>query len=455
MSFANAFVWILFTTLAASYAWGMRGALIGGEKGAMLPGAFVGLALKAFAGPCGGIGVVAAGLMGMTYGGIEPYGETIGLVLHNPHGSLKRIKGYIGLAFKGSLWFSVCGGFIAMAFSYGVYSTKDIRLFCVLIPVVQLIGYFIFNTPFNKEKGICPKISFSPTRREEWGSNLLLLVAMMTMAVIRNDSIALLMMAFGFFFGGIGWIVAIKCFDITKQPLKNGKYLFGKLYTSHLIDGWKIMEFVLGAFGGFGFSLAFCFGYDYINIYNERISLNGVKYFDEHTDDWIPIICILCAAGIFAVNLISHICDKQNKKVSSFVLDRIERIFYSVIPMIFVLWGEQYSARFMTAFMLVFVVVIKLLFDRFKIVNAVTLIISAAVIVISYIYFVIDGVTPMKIIFAGTVPYIGGELICSIIKQKENGKSIKSLFTESAFGTVFPAFVVMSILIYAISAKIF
>ena len=61
----------------------MRGAVIGGEKGAMLPGAFIGLILAWFSG--GGIREcfwipAAAGLMGMTFGGIEPYGETIGMV---------------------------------------------------------------------------------------------------------------------------------------------------------------------------------------------------------------------------------------------------------------------------------------------------------------------------------------------------------------------------------------
>lgn len=74
MSFTDALICILFTTLAGCYGWGMRGALIGGEKGAMLPGAFIGLSLSAFAGYCGGVGLIAAGLMGMTYGGIEPYG---------------------------------------------------------------------------------------------------------------------------------------------------------------------------------------------------------------------------------------------------------------------------------------------------------------------------------------------------------------------------------------------
>ena len=455
MSFTDALICILFTTLAGCYGWGMRGALIGGEKGAMLPGAFIGLSLSTFAGYCGGVGLIAAGLMGMTYGGIEPYGETIGLVLHNPVGDKKRTKGYVGLAFKGALWFSICGGFMAMALSYNVYSHDDIKIFCILIPVIQLLGYFVFNTPFDKEKGICPGISFSPTRREEWGSNLLLLIAMLVMTIIRKDGLALLMISFGFIFGAIGWIVAIKCFDVTIKPMKNGRYLFGRFFEKGMIDGWKIMEFVLGAFGGFGLSLAFCVGYKYINIYNDRILLDGIEYFNEHTDELIPIICGFCALGVFAINLISYLCDKYNKKVSSFVLDRIERIFYCVIPMMFVLWGEISSAKFMTAFMLVFVVVIKLVFDRFEKVNAISMIISLVIIIISFVYFVSDGVTDFKIVFAGTVPYIGGEVLYSVVKQKQSGKPVKKLFTETAFGTVIPAFVVMSILIYTISAKIF
>lgn len=455
MTLSNAILCILFTTLVASYGWGMRGALIGGEKGAMLPGAFIGLVLTHFSGVYAYLAPVAAGLMGMTYGGIEPYGETIGLVLDNPHGHPKRIKGYIGLAFKGALWFSICGGFIAFSFSRKVYSLRDIQIFCVLIPLIQLIGYLIFNTPYNKEKGIYPKIRFSPTRREEWGSNLLLLIAMMAMAVIRNDSFALLMMTFGFFFGAIGWAVAIKCFDITIFPMKNGKYLFGKLFTNHLIDGWKFMEFVLGAFGGFGLSLAFCIGFDYIEEYNSEAALNGVKFVDEKLDDIAPIICILCVAAVFIINYLSYICDKKNVNINSFVLDRIERIFYCVIPMVFVLWGQGGSIKIMTAFMLVFVAVIKILFDRFKKVNFVTLIISLAVISVSFVYLVADRVTPMEIIIAGTVPYVLGELVCAVYRQTQKGEPIKTLFTKTSFATVFPAFVVMSAAIIIISAKIF
>lgn len=458
MNFADSIICILFSTLAVSYAWGMRGTVIGGEKGAMLPGALIGLILAWFSG--GAIRenwwfIAAAGLMGMTYGGTEPYGETIGMVLHRGKADYRPIKGYTGLAFKGALWFSICGGFIAISFSYGVYSTADIAVFCLLIPLVQQIGYWIFNTPYDKKNGRYPKIFFSLTRREEWGSNFALLIAMITMAIIRNDSLALLMIAFGFLFGAFGWVVAMKCYVLSVFPLTNGKYIFGKLYHNNRIDGWKIMEFVLGAFGGFGLSLSFCIGYEYIDVYKTRAAIDGVKFFNERISEIAPFVCVLCAVGIFAVNLFAHICDKKNKSFNSYVLDRIERIFYCVIPMIFVLRGEQYSSKFMTGFMLLFVLIIKLLFDRFKKVNAFTLLISFAACALSYFILVLNGITPLKIIIAGTVPYLVGELLCTVVRAKNEGISLKDKLIGTPFITVYPCLVIQSIIIIFVSWKIF
>ena len=193
MSISDAIICVLFTTLAASYAWGMRGTVIGGEKGAMLPGAFIGLILAWFSD--GGIREnfwipAAAGLMGMTFGGTEPYGETIGMVLHRGRPDYNPRKGCFGLAFKGALWFSICGGFIAISLasmSKTVYSTLDPVIFMIFVPVIQQIGYRIFNQPYDKEKRIYPRIFYSLTRREEWGSNLALLILMIAFAVIKLD----------------------------------------------------------------------------------------------------------------------------------------------------------------------------------------------------------------------------------------------------------------------------
>ena len=41
MSVLNMIMFITFSVIAVSWGWGMRGTAIGGEKGAMLPGALL------------------------------------------------------------------------------------------------------------------------------------------------------------------------------------------------------------------------------------------------------------------------------------------------------------------------------------------------------------------------------------------------------------------------------
>ena len=48
MDIITATLLILAIIPAVSYAWGMRGTTIGGEKGAMLPGAMIGLLIAFF-----------------------------------------------------------------------------------------------------------------------------------------------------------------------------------------------------------------------------------------------------------------------------------------------------------------------------------------------------------------------------------------------------------------------
>lgn len=455
MRITDALVCIFVTTLAASYGWGMRGSLIGGEKGAMLPGALIGLVLGWFYG-YGSVSVAAAGLMGMTFGGTETYGETIGFVLHRGKEDYNPVRGYIGLAFKGALWFSVCGAFLGISLSYGVYHYSEIFDFCLLIPVMQIVGQLIFNRPYKPEKNKFPKIYFSKTRREEWGGNLLMLVALVVFAAYHGDYFTIILIASGFVFGAIGWLVGMRAFVATVFPLKNGKYFFGKAYHKGIIDGWKIMEFILGAFGGFGLSLAYCLGYSYIEIYQDRASLDGLEFIDdEYLQGWIPVILVACVIGIVAVNLISFICDKKGKEVNSYVLDHIERLFYNVIPMMFVLAGE--AGGFVTVFMLVFVVVNKLIFDRFKKVNLVSILIGAGVCVATFVCFAgrIGGVKPIDVVLVGTIPYLAGEIIWILSKQGRRGKSLKDAVTKTPFATVFPAFAVMSAVLIISFVKIF
>ena len=464
MKVSEMIVCILFTAFASCYAWGMRGTVIGGEKGAMLPGAFIGLVLAWFSG--GAIREnfwipAAAGLMGMTFGGTETYGETIGMVLHRGMPNYNPRKGYFGLAFKGALWFSICGGFTAISLasmSNTVYSTGDLIIFMVLVPAIQQIGFNIFNKPYDKQKEIYPRIFYSVTRREEWGSNLALLVAMIAFAVIRGDDFTLAMIAGGFFFGAVGWLLAMKFYELSAFSMKNGKYIFGKLHKKGLIDGWKIMEFTLGAVGGFGLSLTYCAKFEFVEKYNEAIALNGIRTLPETVEKFMPLLCAVFALGIVCVNLYAMICERKGIQIDSYKCDLIERAFYNILPMIFVLLGSQFTAKYSTVFILVFVLAVKCVFDRFSEsrllpVAAVilTVICSAAFACCFYQQYC----APLNIILIGTVPYLITELISVIWKAPRKGKKISDVLANTSFITVFPFMLLQSIMLIILSLKIF
>lgn len=464
MDFLNMILCVAFTTLAASYGWGMRGAVIGGEKGAMLPGVFIAVILAWFSG--GGIRenfvvVAAAGLMGMTFGGIETYGETIGLVLNRNMQGYKPVKGYMGLAVKGALWFSIGGGFIAFSISAmggTIYTAADIIVFCLLMPLIQFVGFRVFNNSYNKKTGQRLMIYFSVNRREEWGSNLALLVAMLIMSVIKGDYLMLTMISCGFVFGAVGWIVAMKCYEYSSFPMKNGKILFKCLYRKGIFDGWKLMEFVLGAFGGFGISLGFCIEYGVVAQHNKSILENGRFSPIADYDNIMIVVAALLVLGILSINIYQLIREKMNKKVNFFICDQIERPLYNVIPMLFVLLGSVAVSRVMTVFMLVFVCVIKCLFDKFAKEKFAALYQILSLVLCGVIFagdIIIGGYKPIIIMIAGTVPYLIAEFICTVYDGRKKQISVKEALTKTAFATVYPCFCVMSAIILLVSCKIF
>lgn len=464
MDFATALICIVATTFAACYGWGMRGAVIGGEKGAMLPGTFIGLVLAWFSG--GAIKEffwipAAAAAMGMTFGGTETYGETIGLVLHRGRPDHNPKKGYTGLVLKGALWFSVCGGFIGISLASmtrEIYSVSDLALFCMLIPAIQKIGYGIFNTPYVKHKKIYPKIYFSLTRREEWGGNVALIVSLAVMATIRGDWFTLSMMASGLAFGAAGWLVAMKGYVLVALPLKNGKYLLDKLFKKGLVDGWKLMEFVLGAFGGFGLSLVYCLNFGYVERYNEIINKNGgLIPLSKTFDGFVSAAVTVCILGILAINIYQFVCGRKNKKVDYFFWDKIERPLYNAFPMLFVLLGSELTAKIMTVFMLFFGCAIKCAFDRFEdakllpLGQAVVGAISAAV----YVGCFTDVYSPFILVLAGIVPYLITEFVSAVWSNSQKGHGFRHLLMSTAFGTVYPTFVLQCAVILIASWKIF
>ncbi len=464
MDFLNSVLCVVFVTLAASYAWGMRGTVIGGEKGAMLPGVFIGTLFAFFAG--GEIRdnfwiVAAAGLMGMTFGGIETYGETIGMVLHRGMADYRPIKGYTGLAVKGALWFSVCGGFIAFAFSAmsgKIYSAADIIIFCLLIPLIQQIGFRIFNLPFDKEKGIRPQIFYSINRREEWGSNLALLFAMLALSIIRSDGFMLTMISCGLVAGAVGWIAGMKAFESSVFPREDGRYLFDKLYRKGVFDGWKLMELILGAAGGLGLSIGFCTQFDVIEEYNFAIAENGRFAPLGDAEKYMPYAAAVFAVAVLIINVYQFICSRKNKEVNSFICDLVERPFYNVLPMLFVLLGSVSVARIMTVFMLVFVCMIKCFFDKFEKARFIYLFQVIGIALCAAVFagdIILSGYGPFAVMLAGTVPYLLMEIAFAVSDARKKHMPIKKYMSETAFATVFPTLAVMSVVILLVSYKIF
>lgn len=472
MSFSTGILFVAVTTLALSYGWGMRGTVIGGEKGAMLPGVLLGLLLAWFTGSA----VIqqnywifaAAGLMGMTFGGIEPYGETIGMVLHRGRRDYRPKWGTLGLSLKGAQWFSLCSGFISLSFAAStgsVYRRYDIVILCLLIPVIGEVGYRIFNKPYDKEKGIYPKIYFSLKRREEWGRNAVLIMVLYVFAAVRGDTLTLAMLTGGLISGFIGWFVAIKMYLFTVFPLSSGKYLFGKISTSGGVDGWKTMEFTLGAIGGMGISICWWASFGTVKEYVGIIERNGAVWSPIKLLPAVsPYVIAAAFIGIIAVNTYQYVAEKRGKKVSALHCDLIERPLFNVLPMMLVLLGDRFTARIMTFSMLFFACAVKCAFDRYEglrflpLRQGLLMLASAAVFVLDIL---MGGYSAWQLWLLAGAPYLLAELSYTFTLPKIREYRTEYAKTRSwsrILGgqlTVMPFFVAQIAVLYAIGYQIF
>lgn len=441
MTLTKAVLCCIFTSFAVHYGWKMRGTVIGGEKGAMVPGMFAGLSLALFAG--GKIGEyfwipAAAGLVGMSYGGIEPYGDNIAWIMDKHEVEPNPKKGYGGLALKGALWFSIAGGYIGMSFSAmgGRYSVKDILVFIALTFIFQFIGFRIFNQPYDKEKGIHPKIYLTYESRDEWGSNVGVLTAIIIMTVIRQDFTALRMVAGGLVFGAVGWLVAMRLYYYTENPMKNGKYLLGIFSEKKLCAGWGNMEYCLGTFGGMGLALGFVLSRGDISRINEDIASKGIFSPLKNCDKVVIPVFIFLFAVLLFINIFEYISDSKGKKYNSFIMDCIERPFFNSIPFVFILMCSLPAAKLMTAFMALYVLFIKNMSDRFDPGKArnIFIIVSIPVLAAAFVLTLItSGPTPLLIFISGGIPYIILEIVWKGLQPKYGGWKVLFSFNEFTF----------------------
>ncbi|MCQ2462079.1 MAG: hypothetical protein MJ177_01580 [Clostridia bacterium] len=416
MTLTHAAFLIFVCSVAASYGWGMRGAVIGGEKGALLPGALIGMSIALFS----GIDALrdnwqlyaAAGALAMGYGGFEPYAQTADFMLHDsaPYASMKKC--FAGLFIKGANWFGIAAGIFSLslgALSGKYYKTADIIILFALIPFIQLLGIKIFNKPFDRKNGVFPKIYFSRGSREEWGGNLLTMLAVFALAAIRKDFVTLIFVLTGIVFGGVGWFFSMwLCHKASKMK---------KRY----VDSWKIMEFAYGAVGGLAFSVCFALNYGrisaaYSGVYT--VTANGIKGAD---------FLAWAAFAIVIIMAIQYPLEKKTNEKTQRALELTERaVYYSLLLCLCVL-GNMKAAR-----LTVFPVILWVLYEENAFDGRITVLFrrpAAGKAVLTVLFalsvigeiFIPGGYTPVMTIVMYTAAYIVSDLLYFVLKFRKPG----------------------------------
>lgn len=368
---------LAFTSLAASYAWAMRGTKIGGEKGAMLPGAVLGLIFAWFSGS----EIIrenffvfsAVGALAMSYGGSQTYGETLSFVVsQKPPENYK--KGIIALIVKGALWFGIFSSYMGIAFNVACgqkYNRLDlIVLFACLMPLRGL-GIYLLNRPVKPKENIFPKIYFSKSRNESWGGLLFVQLALIALMAVKGDIYSLGFTLVGAFSGAVGWVIGINLFYLANHPLSNGRYFYGKLQEKGYVGGWKIMEFTLGAVGGLGTAAYFFLNKSGLSKITAAVG-SGVLFpnFKAANIDFLPWIALFL---IFLPALQYPLQSGQNGKIKAKskldtigqLMEWLEEPIYSVIILSFVILGNIKTAKLVSFFLILWLSVEKDLFERF------------------------------------------------------------------------------------------
>lgn len=317
MEVLSAFLLILTIIPAVSYGWGMRGTTIGGEKGAMLPGAIIGLIIAAFS----GVLIVrehfyifaALGAVSMYFGGSMTYGETLGITMNSkPAENMK--KGLIALFIKGFLWFGCFGAIFTTginAVCY-VYDLKELLIIFGATPLSAVCLYFIFNKPLKPAENKFPKIYFSKTRQESWGALLGVFLTLFIFAVIKSNILTVVFSVCCALFGGLGWVLGQLLQIYSIHYADNSSSHLGRLLgKSNNVDSWKIMECVLGAFGGLGAAVGFILTYDTFKSTVFTLEKNGGLLPFNETFSKIAFIVWLV---LLAVDLIHYFIKKPQTK---------------------------------------------------------------------------------------------------------------------------------------------
>ena len=403
MALTSAWSIILFiavSTVAMSYGWGMRGTTLGGEKGAMLPGALMGLMLALFSGSPflreHFYLLSAAGALGIYFGGSMSYMQSIGLGSDkNPPEDLKR--GLTGIFVKGSIWFGIFGAVVGMFLTFLTrgYDLKAVVMIFGCMPAAGLMGSQLFDRPFDAEKGIHPKIYFSRNRPEGMGVLFGILVELVVFAAIYKDSVALWLTLGSTVSGGAGFVLAQLMNIRSKYPNKKGWQFLGKFHRRGWIDTWKIAECSYGAFAGLGISTTFVLIANFSPKYQTYASISSVPEMLDIKAWILPAIFV----ALLGIDLLKYVIRRpKTEKELRYMRSRgwmsdaelelalqkagkeptkgwllYEKIghtaefpIYCFIPLLFLFLGSSEVAKLVSFYVLYYVILEHQLFERFK-----------------------------------------------------------------------------------------
>lgn len=377
MSASNITLFFGIMIVSGSYGWAVRGTTLGKENGAMLPGAMLGILMAFFSGSAllqehfwlfG-----AAGALSMFVGGCETYAQTMDLVLKTKVSAQIR-RGITGLMLKGGLWFGIAGAVLGMAFtamSGTVYKIWELGVLFASMPFLRAIGIQLFNRPFEPKKKMFPRIYFSANRREEWGGMVLMLLEFLLFLLLKNDRFALILCIGGILGGAIGWVIGIYMMKVSMYPLKNGNYLLGSLQKKGMIDNWKIMENVLGAFGALGLTTGFVAGYPQLQTLIAATEKNGGMW--NPFGQWQTALSWSAFALIFAgevlLGLLYLLLIEKRKKGERF-MEVAHEVLYINISLFAILCGAQRFAQLVCGFLLYWVLLLELVGNSRKLRSA-------------------------------------------------------------------------------------
>ena len=395
-------LFIAVSTIAVSYGWGMRGTTLGGEKGAMLPGALMGLLIAVFSGSDFLLQhfylLSAIGALGIYPGGSMSYMQSAGLTSdRNPPDDYRR--GMTGLFVKGSIWFGIFGAVVGMFLSFLTsyyYDLKAVALLFGLLPLFGLCGSRLFDRPFDEKKGIHPRIYFSRTRPEGVGVMFGLLVGLVAFMVIYRDTLALLLTAGSLISGGVGFVLGVMLQMRAKYPNKKGWQFLGKYHKMGWIGTWKVAECSYGAIAGLGISLTFVLITTFLPKYQAQYAAISATPQLTNLKPWIlPAILV----ALLAADLLKYVIKRPRtaeelrymnlrgwmsgdeleialktagpEPSKAFLLyEKISHIaefpIYCYIPLLFLFLGSGETAQLVSFYILWFVLVEQQALDRFN-----------------------------------------------------------------------------------------